>query len=359
LRGLRGVSTSGFVELLKQLKERLLEYCNHRLKRDNPSRCLILYNDMKNFFYELKNLDDPEYLKLYKENLDPILRFILLKHGRNTFKTYFKILYPYAKYLIRNKIHIFRVNHEVLNRYFIDELKAQYKSENTLHLVNTVLRIFYHQYGRREIVDMLRRIRFKRSLKFKVDLTDEEYEKIFKAADDLRVKLALELIAGSGLRPAEALGITWADVDISNKPWRVHVRYVKNSPYGAKGESGERTVPITTRAAKLINILRGIYARKYVYDPIQNKEYSRIINISYRTLVRKFNKAVEKAGVRKRYPLTLHKLRHYFGHRWMKINKDVVKLKAILGHSKFDYTLVYTNPTEEEIVDSFRNIDRE
>ena len=34
-----------------------------------------------------------------------------------------------------------------------------------------------------------------------------EYKRIFKAADDLRVKLALELIAGGGLKHAEALGI--------------------------------------------------------------------------------------------------------------------------------------------------------
>ena len=190
-------------------------------------------------------------------------------------------------------------------------------------------------------------------------MTDEEYERIYENIDDLRVKLALELIAGSGLRPAEALGIAWGDVDTSSDPWTVHIRYIPNSPYGAKGESGEGHIPITKRASKLIQILRRIYIEKYAIDPMKSDKYSRIINISYRTLDRKFKKAVEKAGVRKRYPLTLHKLRHYFSHRWMGINKDAVKLKNILRHSDMRYTLIYANPTEEEILQSFKKVDRE
>ena len=346
-----------FVRLVKEIKERLLKYCSPRLKKISEKYCLRLYNDMKIFFYRIKQEDDPEYRRIYVLNLIPIMQFILMKRERNTFKTYFKILWHYTKFLIRNKIYIYKVDYDVLNSYF-SRLEAEYKSVNTLHLINNILKAFYNQYGKKNIVDMLRKIRFKRRMKFKVDLTDEEYERIYQNTDDYRVKLALELISGSGLRPGEALGIAWGDIDIKSSPWRVHIRYIPNSPYGAKGEGGERKVPITDRAAKLINFLRKIYIEKYVSDPMQVDKYSRIINISYRTLDRKFKKAVKKAGIRKRYPLTLHKLRHYFAHRWMRNIKNITQLKEILGHSNIQYTMVYANPAEEEILNNFKKINR-
>lgn len=353
------MSKGGFVELLSMLKQRMLSNCSKKIRDKHPDRCLRLYNDMKRFFFELKKLDDPIYIKLYKENLDPVIRFVLLKNEKNTFRTYFRILYHYAKFLILNKRNIFQVDPDLLNKYFTVGLKSEYKESNTLALTSKVIRLFYNHYSKNEIVDMLKRFKFKEKLKFKVDLTDEEYEKIYNSIDDLRVKLALELISGSGLRPAEALGIAWGDVDVKSDPWRVHIRYIPNSPYGAKGESGEGCVPITKRASKLIEILRRIYIEKYAIDPMASNKYGRIINISYQTLDRKFKVAIKKAGIKKRYPLTLHKLRHYFSHRWMRINRDVVKLKGILRHSSIDYTLIYANPTEEEILESFREVDRE
>jgi integrase len=353
------VSGNEFVELLSMLKEKMLNNCSRKIREKHPNRCLRLYNDMKKFFYRLKKMDDPIYIRLYRDNLDPIIRFVLLKNEKNTFRTYFRILYHYAKFLILNKKNIFDVDADLLNRYFTVGLGSEYKESNTLALVSKVIRLFYNHYNKNETVNILRRFKFKEKLKFRVDLTDEEYERIYESIDDLRVKLALELIAGSGLRPSEALGIAWGDVDTSKDPWIVHIRYIPNSRYGAKGEGGEGDVPITRRASKLISILRRIYIEKYAVDPMKSDKYSRIINISYQTLDKKFKRAVKKAGIQKRYPLTLHKLRHYFGHRWMRINKDVVKLKNILRHSNINYTLIYTNPTDEEILESFKEVDRE
>ena len=84
-------SRSGFIELLSMLKERMLSNCSKKIRDKHPDRCLKLYNDMKRFFFELK-IDDPIYIKLYKENLDPVIRFVLLKNKKNTFRTYFNYI---------------------------------------------------------------------------------------------------------------------------------------------------------------------------------------------------------------------------------------------------------------------------
>ena len=347
-----------FYSLKDQLRERFLKYCRVKSRGDHR-KCLESYNNLRRFFFELKRMDEPVYVKLYVENLIPVMRYVLLKRERSTFKTYWSILWSYTKFLIRNKVYIFDVDMDVLNKYFTQGVDAERRSENTLLLINNILRSFYNHYNKKDIVEHLRKIKFRKVLRFKVDLTDEEYEKIYHAVSDLRVKLALELIAGSGLRPGEALGITWGDVDTKSEPWMVQIRYIPNSPYGAKGISGEGKVPITERAKKLILYLRRIYIEKYATDPMLVDKGGRIINISYRTLDRYFKKAVRKAGLRKRYPLTLHKLRHYFGHRWMNKVKNVIQLKEVMRHSNINYTLVYANPSEEEIKRSFEEINRE
>ena len=347
-----------FNALRVQIRDRMLSYCSPRIRK-NPNQCLKLYNDMKRFYMEIKKLDDPEYVRLYVENLVPVMQFALMKRERNTFRTYFKVLWSYTKFLVKEKCHIFDVDMDVLNRYFTIWLNAEYKEMNTLSLHSKVLRIFYNYYGKREVVDMLKRMRFKDVLKFKVDLSDEEYEKIYNSISDLRVKLAVELIAGSGLRPGEALGITWGDINTKTDPWMVYIRYIPNSPYGAKGESGEGWVPITKRASKLIQYLRKIYIEKYAADPMLVDKGGRIINISYRHTVRLFNRAVEKAGIKKKYPLTLHKLRHYFAHRWRRTVRDIAELKSILRHSNINITMIYAEPTEDEIISDFKKVDRE
>ena len=165
-------------------KDKMLKYCSGKIRDKYPDKCLRLYNDMKRFFFELKKMDDPIYLRLYKENLDPIIRFALLKNGKNTFRTYFRILYHYARFLILNKRNIFEVDPDLLNKYFSVALKAEYKESNTLVLASKVIKLFYNHYGKKEIVDIVKRFRFKEKLKFKVDLSDEEYEKIYSAIDD-------------------------------------------------------------------------------------------------------------------------------------------------------------------------------
>lgn len=308
---------------------------------------------------EIRKLDDPMYVRLYVENLIPVMRFVLMKRERNTFKTYFKILWRYVKFLVKEKRGIFDADMAVLNKYFIDELNAEYKEENTLHLHKTVLNTFYNYYGKQDVVANLKKLKFRKVLKFKVDLTDDEYEKIYNAIKDLRIKLCVELIAGSGLRPGEALGITWGDVDTKSDPWMVRIRYIPNSQYGAKGPSGEGKVPITRRARNLIQYLRKIYIEKYAADPMVVDKGSRIINLSYRHAVRLFKRGVEKAGIKKKYPLTLHKLRHYFAHRWRRRVKDIAELKSILRHSNINITMIYTEPTEDEILHDFKRVDRE
>jgi site-specific recombinase XerC len=62
------------------------------------------------------------------------------------------------------------------------------------------------------------------------------------------------------------------------------------------------------------------------------------------------------AGIHRSYPVTMHKLRHFFGHYWNSQKGNIRILKEVMRYSKIEYTLLYTKPSEEEVTEEFEKV---
>jgi site-specific recombinase XerD len=69
-----------------------------------------------------------------------------------------------------------------------------------------------------------------------------------------------------------------------------------------------------------------------------------------------FNRYVKEAKISRSYPITMHKLRHFFGHYWTNQKGNIRVLKEVMRHSKIEYTLLYTMPSEEELAEEFKQV---
>ena len=117
------------------------------------------------------------------------------------------------------------------------------------------------------------------------------------------------LLAFSGLRIGEALGLCWRDVDFDRGLLRVHRQWTRYREHGPlKTEAGNREVIL---APPLVRLLRSHWlestqkgADEFVFVNSWGRPYD------YRRVGQAFRTAVQGAGVRGAGRLSLHSLRH-------------------------------------------------
>ena len=158
------------------------------------------------------------------------------------------------------------------------------------------------------------------------ELTKTEYIRLINAANNqgnYRLKLILETICATGIRVSELQYIT--------------VEAVKK---------GEALISLKGKT-RYIFIVKQLRKRLLEYAK-KNRIEKGVLFISRngsplnRTNIwRDMKKLCNKAGVneRKVYP---HNLRHLFARTFYNVEKDIVKLADILGHSSIDTTRIYT-----------------
>lgn len=203
--------------------------------------------------------------------------------------------------------------------------------------------------GRKDIADWVRTNmrEIHKESKFKVDLTTEEILELINTTKQLQFKLAWSLMAFDGLRAGEVLGLFYEDIDIKNNViWLLRRKHEPYYPKGAKVDQEPKTVPLNDLSKEL-------------FQQLPYKKGKRILPISYKTLRKWFNRYKTEAGLMNRvrdYPLTLHKLRHFFGHYWRWNKGDIQVLKEVMRHSDIRYTLLYTAPTDAEVKTEFEKV---
>jgi integrase len=276
---------------------------------------------------------------LLRENAKKIGEFVKSQKEPRTMKRYgvalFKYLLPFT---LKVKKKLTEIDEKDLARFY-DMLNLG-ESTKTLTMVTSVACINYHRLRAdiprleyRKIKANNPNAKLSYEDKFFVDLKPEEVEAIRNNMSTVEGMLAVELMANSGLRSGEALGIRWGDL-VWEKKENVDfvMARIKHRPgeYGAKGKAGERTVPLSPMAVKLLRILLANLGIDDPNDPAI--AYQRIIQYAYRTMKEEFDKAVHKAGIRRRdYPITPHKLRHYFAINYLRLGGNPAELMEIMG----------------------------
>jgi len=197
--------------------------------------------------------------------------------------------------------------------------------------------------GRNDLVDYIRISlkEIKAKGKFKVDLTLEEVLKQIDVTDQLTLKFAWSLMAFDGLRAGEVLGLFSSDIDLEKKTIRLLRRKEQRYyPKGMKVDQEPKLIPLNDFSAALF--------KQLIYNPGE-----RIVPISYKTLRKWFGRYVNIANIHKSFPMTTHKLRHFFGHYWDKNKGNIRILQQVMRHSDIEYTLLYTEPSDKEIKEEF------
>lgn len=171
-------------------------------------------------------------------------------------------------------------------------------------------------------------------------LHEDEYLKMLSISEE-KMKyvsyFACYLIAVTGLRFSELLGLTWDHVNFESKEIIVDRTWdysYTNDFANTKNESSKRQIPISSKTIKLL--------KKYKKEYWHENKYNRVIyNLSNNGL----NKTVKKIAGRKIHP---HSLRHSFASYLIYKGVDLLTVSKLLGHENLNVTLkVYAHQLKE------------
>jgi len=201
------------------------------------------------------------------------------------------------------------------------------------------LNCFLHFIERPDCCVKLLKIQRQMFVSEKKELTAAEYRRLLKAAQGTRLELVIQTICETGIRVSELKYITVeaveqgrATVDCKNKtrvifipsPLRkILLQYIKKSGI----EAGSVFVTKTGKPLNRSNIWRDMKA-----------------------LCERANVAPDKV-----FP---HNLRHLFARTFYSIERDIVRLADLLGHSSINTTRIYTIETGRQHLDCLERMHR-
>ena len=284
------------------------------------------------------------------------------KGEKRTSSTYTSYSRNLQKFLERNKLTLETMKPlqakafiQLMGKY--DPATSTYLEMNTAASYKRFMRTLFNNLGRAEDAKMLRNnLRDVAPInKFKVDIPTEEIYKLIQITlEDKKFSYAKQLafafstMAFDGLRPAEALGTYFSDIDVVNKKIKL-VRHINEIyfPKATKVSDPASVIPLSDFSLHMFLTFASVDESK--------KLNTRILQISYETLRKRFAKYIKKAGVvdREGNKITPHKMRHVFGHLWRNSKSDLQILKEMLRHSDIRITMLYSAPTNAEITTEF------
>ncbi|MEB2837236.1 MAG: tyrosine-type recombinase/integrase, partial [Desulfurococcales archaeon] len=166
-------------------------------------------------------------------------------------------------------------------------------------------------------------------------LSWDEVNRLLSASKDLTDALIVALLAESGLRARELLGLTWGDLDLQAGLARVRGKYGK-----------ERTVPLGPTARILL--AEALRARR-------PSPSDRVVPMSYQALYKRLKTLAARAGVD---PARVrpHVLRHTFATEALRRGMSLPALQRILGHSDIKVTQLYLHLVWEDVKSEYQRV---
>ena len=210
-------------------------------------------------------------------------------------------------------------------------LNEQYKTTSANSMLAAV-NSFLEYIGRGEYKVKLFKIQRVQFCEKERELTEKDYEKLVHMAErkgDIRMSMLLQTIGSTGIRISELRFITVESLETGRAD-------IYN-----KGKSRIALLPV-----ELVKVLKR-YCRKAriksgsIFITRNGKMMDRS-NISKRMKLLGREAGVDAAKV---FP---HNFRHLFARVFYSIEKDVVRLMDLLGHSNISTTRIYTMSTEEQ-----------
>jgi integrase len=170
---------------------------------------------------------------------------------------------------------------------------------------------------------------------------------VLKAAEGLRYRPVLVLIAATGLRRGEALALRWDKSVLNlNEGWlkvaatlsRVGDRLLITEPKSARSR---RTVPISPAIVALLKAQKAAQAAERLHAGKQWTDSGLVFTTEFgtpvepRNILRTIEIAAEKAGVE---DVGVHTLRHSAAVAWLESGVHIKAVADLLGHSSISIT---------------------
>jgi integrase/recombinase XerD len=244
----------------------------------------------------------------------------LRDYSETTINMYTKCMYKLSVFYMKSALSISQAE---IRNFFLYLIEKQ-KSQTTLHIYYSAIKVFYTLHGQPHYLDFMPHP--KRHFTIPAVLDQKEIESIFSLCRTLRYKTLFVLIYSAGLRISEAINLKIPDIDFARKT--IHIHSSKNNK--------DRYTVLSDKASTLLNHYFNRYKpSSYVFHSVHDNT----IKISKRHIQHVFQKLVLEARITKK--AHVHTLRHSFATHLLENNTNLFYIMKLLGHTSLKSTIVY------------------
>ncbi len=273
--------------------------------------------------------------------MEPIKQFkqtIEIKHySKETHKSYKFHIDRFRKYYDDN------ITKENIMRHLHYLTKKEY-SPSTINITRAALLYYANKIIGKEInpkeIETIKRVQ-----PLPRPVNQEIIVRILNNTKNLKHRILIEILYGSGVRLGEVVKIEWNDIDFVNKTLRIN---------RGKGMKDRLTRLGDNVIQHLFDYKESRYNKgsPYVFDS-QARPHT---YISKKTVQKVLENGSNKAGIE---PIvTPHILRHSFATHSLEYGMDIRKIQEVLGHSSPKTTMIYTRVSKKTISEMISPLDK-
>ena len=264
--------------------------------------------------------------------MQPIKQFqqtIEIQHySKETFKSYQFHIDKFRRYYGDNitKENILRHLHYLTNKGF---------SASTINITRASLLYYANKVLHKDILSESI-ITIKRAKPLPKPINVKIILKIIDNTSNLKHKIVLEILYGSGLRLGEVTKVKWEEIDFIESILRVN---------NGKGNK-DRLVKLGENVIRhLLDYKESRYNKNsdYVFDSMARPQ----THITKKTVQKILENSCKKAEIKEHY--NIHQLRHSYATHSLEAGVDIRKIQEALGHSSPKTTMIYTKVTKDTI----------
>jgi len=253
----------------------------------------------------------------------------LRNYSKKTIKSY---IYETEKFLEYSKGR--GLNEKTVKEYVLQKLEN--KNPSTVAHSISILVFFFDKILHQKVEIP----RPKRNKRIPEILTIEEIRKMLNSTKNIKHKMIIKLLYGTGLRVSEIVNLKKQDINFEEDLIKINL---------AKGKK-DRFVKIPSSIKEELDNYIRIMRGKYLFE---SNRGGKLTIKSIQKIV--FNNA-KKAGIKKRvYP---HLLRHSFATHLLEQGTDLRIIQKLLGHSSIKTTQIYTQISQAKIKNVESPLDR-